>query len=117
MLQLLLVAQTELSAPADPKRSGYNILPWGNRAHGPAHSSPACLPLPKDPLYRGETSYSMVVARQLQEKAGTGAPTGTGRAPDSSVSPSGAETYTHPSLSFSEFLVCRQDFAMAAFAL
>lgn len=70
----------------------------------PAHSSPACLPLPRDCVSRGETSHPTAAGRQLQGKAGPGAPIrATSRAADIFLSSSGATTCTHPSLSFSEF--------------
>ena len=91
--------------------------PGGTEHARPAHSSPACLPASAQRpfIQRGEQPHSS--GRAAAGEAGPEAPIGAaGRAADIFLSPSGAKTCTHPSLSFSKFLVCREDSALAAFA-
>lgn len=112
MSQPLLMAQTELSTAVDSKSSGNRqSQPGGTQQACPAHSSLACLSLPRGSAPGDETSHS---SRWVAAGKGRGLINPTGRAADTFLSPSGAKTCTYPSLSFFQFLICREDFALAA---
>lgn len=112
------MAQTELSTPVHSKSSGNRqSQPGGAQQACPAHSSLVCLSLPRDCIPGDETRHPTAAGGWLQGKAGPRAPINpTGRAADIFLSPSGAKTCTYPSLNFFEFLMCREESALAACA-
>lgn len=89
MSQPLLMAQTELPTPVNSKSSGNRqSQPEGTQQACPAHSSLACLSLPRDRIPRHETSHPTAAGGWLQGKVGPGAPINpTGSTADIFLSP------------------------------